>query len=212
MEYNKYIDHTLLKQDASEAAIKHLCQEAREWNFKSVCINPFYLDLIKKELKGTEVLACTVIGFPLGQMTTASKVFETEDAIKHGADEIDMVINISKLKADDRKYCIDEINAVKKACQNRTLKVIVETCLLTNEEIKRAAEIVLKTNADFIKTSTGFSTSGATLEGVKIFKSVVGDKKLIKAAGGVRSHADLIEFIAAGADRIGTSSGVKLMK
>ncbi len=212
MKYNKYIDHTLLKQDASEDAIKHLCQEAREWDFKSVCINPFYLDLVKQELKGTDVLACTVIGFPLGQMTTASKIFETKDAINHGADEIDMVINISKLKANDRNYCVAEINAIKKVCENLILKVIVETCLLSNDEIKRAAEIVLSSNADFIKTSTGFSTSGATLEGVKIFKSVVGDKKLIKAAGGVRSHADLIEFIDAGANRIGTSSGVKLMK
>ncbi len=208
---SKYIDHTILSADASEEKIIKLCNEAKEFDFKSVCINPFYIEKAKELLSSTNVLVCTVIGFPLGQNTIESKVFETMDAIKKGADEIDMVINIARLKAKDIDYCINEINKIKEACSGKLLKVIVETCLLDDEEIKLAAEIVLKSNADFIKTSTGFSKSGANINDIITWKQILGNNKKIKAAGGIRSYDDLIKFIESGADRIGTSSGVQLI-
>lgn len=158
------------------------------------------------------VKVCTVIGFPLGQNTIETKVFETRNAIINGADEIDMVINIPKLKEGDVDYCINEINQIKKACGNMVLKVIVETCLLTNNQKELAANIVLKSDADFIKTSTGFSIAGATFMDIEIFKSVIGDKKMIKAAGGIKTITDLLKMIEFGADRIGTSRGVELIK
>lgn len=211
-KYTKMIDHTKLNADADRKTIIELCNEAKQYNFFSVCVNPYFVNLAKKCLENTNVKVCTVIGFPLGQNTIETKVFETENAIKNGADEIDMVINISKLKEQDIDYCINEINSIKKACGEKILKVIVETCLLTNQEKKLACEIILKSNADFIKTSTGFSKSGATFEDINLFKSIIKDKKLIKAAGGISNSEDLIKMVELGSDRIGTSRGVNLIK
>lgn len=211
MKLSKYIDHTLLKADASIDSIKKLCVEAIEFNFKSVCVNTCNIELCKKELDGSDVLVCCVIGFPLGAMSTEAKVFETKDAIEKGADEVDMVINIGRLKDKQYDYCINEISKIKEACGNKTLKVIIETCLLTDDEIVEACNCVLKGGADFVKTSTGFSTAGATFEGVALMKKTVGDRCYIKAAGGVRSHEDMLKMIELGANRIGTSSGTKLI-
>lgn len=212
MKLSKYIDHTLLKADASAEQIAKLCNEAKEYDFKTVCVNPCNIALCKKILKGSDVEVCTVIGFPLGQMTTEAKVFEAKDAISKGADEVDMVLNIGRLKDHDLAYVTDEIHSIKEACGNTTLKVIIETCLLTDEEKVDACHCILNAGADFVKTSTGFSTGGATFEDVKLLKQTVGDKCLVKAAGGVRSHEDFLKMIELGANRIGTSSGVKLIK
>jgi len=211
LKYNKFIDNTLLKADALNDDIKSLCLESKKYNFKSVCINPSFIELAKKELDGSDVLVCTVIGFPLGSMTTESKVFETEDAILRGADEIDMVINISKLKEKDDFYVKNEIKLIKNACKNHVLKVIIECCLLTDEEKVRACLLAKEAGADFVKTSTGFSKHGATVEDVKLMRETVGPKMGVKAAGGVRTHDEMIQMIEAGATRIGTSSGAKLM-
>ena len=212
MKLSKYIDHTLLKADALEKDIVKLCEEAKEYDFKSVCINPSYIPLAKKELADSDVLVCTVVGFPLGQMSTQAKVFETKDAIEKGADEIDMVLNIAKLKDGDLNYVTKEIKALKDVLKDHVLKVIIEACLLSDDEKKAACECILEAGADFVKTSTGFSTGGATFEDVALLKSCVGDKCQVKAAGGVRSHEDFLKMIELGADRIGTSSGVKLLK
>lgn len=212
MQLSKYIDHTLLKADASKQAIINLCNEAKEYNFKSVCVNTCNIELCKKQLEGSDVLVCCVIGFPLGAMTTAAKVFETRSAIELGADEVDMVINIGRLKDKDYDYVTDEIRQIKKACKDKTLKVIIETCLLTDEEKIEACKCVLEAKADFVKTSTGFSTGGATFEDVKLMKDVVKDNCLIKAAGGVKTKDDFLKMIELGANRIGTSSGTKLIE
>ena len=211
-ELAKFIDHTNLSDIASENDITKLCNEAIEYGFKSVCVNPYYVTFCKRQLINTEVLVCTVVGFPLGMNTIQTKVFETLDAVKNGADEIDMVVNIAELKARNKEYCLNEINAVKNACKDRVLKVIVETSQLTQEDKIFAAELIMESNADFIKTSTGFIGAGAQLEDIKLWKSIIGDKKLIKAAGGVRTHQDLIQFIEAGSDRIGSSRGVSLVE
>lgn len=211
MKLSKYIDHTLLKADASIESIKKLCQEAIEYDFKSVCVNTCNIELCKEILTDSNVLVCCVIGFPLGAMSTESKVFETKDAILKGADEVDMVINIGRLKDKDYDYCINEIRLIKQEVKDKVLKVIIETCLLSDEEIIAACNCVLKGGADFVKTSTGFSTNGATFEAVALMKKTVGDRCLIKAAGGVRSHEDMLKMIELGADRIGTSSGTKLI-
>ena len=186
-------------------------------NQKHMILNQFVLILAlflyvrKKELAGSDVLVCTVIGFPLGAMTTEAKVFEASDAIKKGADEVDMVINISRLKANDDNYVENEIREIKKACGNHTLKVIIECCLLTDEEKVRACKLAKAAGADFVKTSTGFSIHGATVADVKLMRETVGPQMGVKAAGGVRTHEELLEMVEAGATRIGTSSGVKLM-
>ena len=211
MNYAKLIDHTLLKADAKKEDIIKLCKEAKDYGFKTVCIQPSYVSLAKEELKDSDVEICTVIGFPLGQNTTSVKVFEAINAINNGADEIDMVINISKLKDHDNEYVTNEIKAIKKAINNHVLKVIIETCLLTDEEKERACKCVIDAKAEFVKTSTGFSIHGATVEDVKLLKDCVKDKALVKAAGGVRSKDDLIKMVEAGASRIGTSSGTKLV-
>ena len=211
MNYAKLIDHTLLKADAKKEDIIKLCKEAKDYGFKTVCIQPSYVSLAKEELKDSDVEICTVIGFPLGQNTTSVKVFEAIDAINNGADEIDMVINISKLKDHDNEYVTNEIKDIKKAINNHVLKVIIETCLLTDEEKERACKCVIDAKAEFVKTSTGFSIHGATVEDVKLLKDCVKDKALVKAAGGVRSKDDLIKMVEAGASRIGTSSGTKLV-
>ncbi len=212
MELAKYIDHTQLKADARREDIKKLCKEAKDHGFKTVCINPSYIELAKELLADSDVGVCTVIGFPLGQMTTEAKVYETKDAIKKGADEIDMVLNIAKLKDHELEYVRDEIAKVKEACGDHVLKVIIETCLLSDDEKKAACECILEAKADFVKTSTGFSTHGATFEDVKLLKECVGDRCKVKAAGGVRTHDDFLKMIQLGADRIGTSSGVKLLE
>ncbi len=212
MKLNKFIDHTLLKADASKAQIKKLCEEAKEYDFKTVCINPSWIEFAINELKGSDVGVCTVIGFPLGAMTTEAKSFEAADAIEKGASEIDMVLHIGKLKDGDYEYIVKDIKAVKDACGEIPLKVIIETCLLTDEEKAIASKACIDAGADFVKTSTGFSTSGATIEDVVLIKEIVGDKAKIKAAGGVRSYEDLLAMVDAGADRIGTSSGVKLLE
>lgn len=211
MEYNKLIDNTNLKPDALDSDIIALCEESKKHHFMSVCINPAFIKLAKKCLAGSDVLVCTVIGFPLGSMTTEAKVFEATDALNKGADEVDMVINISRLKAHDDEYVLNEIREIKKACGNHTLKVIIETCLLTDEEKVRACQLASKAGANFVKTSTGFSKWGAKVEDVKLMRETVGDKLGVKASGGVRTHEEMLAMVEAGANRIGTSSGAKLM-
>lgn len=212
MKYNKFIDHTLLKADATSAQVKKLCEEAVEHNFMSVCINPGFVKEANYHLAETDVLVCTVIGFPLGATSTAAKVFETEEAILDGANEIDMVINVSKLKDGDDVYVFDEIRQIKEACGQLTLKVIIETSLLTEEEKIRACQIAKKAGADFVKTSTGFSTGGATVEDIMLMRKTVGPDLGVKASGGVRDLETMQAMIKAGATRIGTSSGVKLVQ
>ena len=211
MKLSKYIDHTLLKADASLSAIEKLCDEAMEYDFKSVCVNTCNIEFCKKKLQGSDVLVCCVIGFPLGAMSTEAKVFEAKDAVLKGADEVDMVLNIGRLKDNDLDYVTNEIKAIKEAIGDKTLKVIIETCLLTDEEKINACKCVLDGKADFVKTSTGFSTHGATFEDVALLRKTVGDGCFVKAAGGVRSREDFEKMIELGADRIGTSSGTKLI-
>lgn len=211
MEYNKLIDHTLLKPDASLAAVAKLCDEASEHDFMSVCVNPCFVPVVKKLLEGSLVKVCTVIGFPLGATLPDVKVFETKRAVELGADEIDMVINVSMAKAHDYEFIANEINMIKVACQGRLLKVILETCLLTNEEIVACCRAAVKAGADYVKTSTGFSSGGATVEHVKLMRDTVGSQIGVKASGGVRTKEDLEKMVAAGASRIGTSSGVKIV-
>ena len=212
MEYNKLIDNTLLKADATKEQIIALCEESKKYDFKSVCINPDFISLAKEILKGSDVLICTVIGFPLGSMTTKAKVFEAKDAIEEGADEIDMVINISALKDKNYEYVLNDIKAVREATKGHTLKVILECCLLTKEEIVKACELCVEAKVDFVKTSTGFSLWGAKVEDVKLMRETVGPDMGVKAAGGVRTHEEMLEMVKNGATRIGTSSGAKLMK
>ncbi|MFW5794687.1 MAG: deoxyribose-phosphate aldolase [Bacillota bacterium] len=210
MKYNKLIDHTYLKAFGTKKEIDKLIEEAKKYDFKSVCINPVHVSYAEKKLRDSDVLVCTVIGFPLGANTIETKVFETLNAVKNGADEIDIVINIGKLKEKNYDYIEAEINQVCKAAGEKLVKVIIEICYLDETEIKKASEIVGKTQAEFIKTSTGFGTSGATIEAVKLMKDNVNGKE-VKAAGGVRSKADLKKMVDAGASRIGASSGVKIM-
>lgn len=211
MKYSKYIDHTILKADATDDDVLKLCNEARDYDFASVCVNPGYVKMCADQLKGTGVDVCTVVGFPLGATSKESKVFETMQAIKDGATEIDMVINISRLKACDYSYVYEEIKAIKEVCQNLVLKVIIETCLLTDEEKIKACELSKKANADFVKTSTGFSTGGATVEDVKLMRKTVGSNMRVKASGGVKDKEGFLAMIKAGADRVGASSGIKIM-
>lgn len=213
MELNKYIDHTLLRADASKQEIEKLCVEAKQYHFASVCINPYYVPLCAKLLNGSDVKVCTVIGFPLGQMTTKAKCDETLDVINKGATEVDMVLNIAALKAKDLSYVTDEIKQIKNICHkhNVILKVIIETCLLSEQNKIDACKCVSDAQADFIKTSTGFSTSGATVQDVALMKKYVNSNVKIKAAGGIRSKADALAMIEAGASRLGTSKGIMLV-
>lgn len=212
MKMNKYIDHTLLKADATQDKIKVLCEEAKEYDFASVCVNTYWVSYCAELLKGTDVKVCTVVGFPLGAMSTKAKAFETSNAIADGAEEIDMVMNIGEMKAQHYDAVRDDVAAVVKAAQGHCVKVILETCLLSAEEIVKACQLCVEAGAAFVKTSTGFSTRGATPEDVKLMKDTVKDNCKVKAAGGVRCSADMDMMIAAGADRIGTSAGVKLMQ
>ncbi|MCF0116783.1 MAG: deoxyribose-phosphate aldolase [Bacilli bacterium] len=207
MNYNKFIDHTILKPEASIEAIKNICKEAKEYDFASVCVNPAYVPMCAKLLKGTDVKVCTVIGFPLGATLPSVKVFETKEAVKEGADEIDMVINVTQLKAKNDEYVFEEIKAIKEACNGKLLKVIIETCLLTDEEKVRACELSVKAGADFVKTSTGFSTGGATVADVALMRKTVGPNIGVKASGGVRTKEEFLAMIEAGANRIGASAG-----
>lgn len=211
MKYNKFIDSTILKADATIEDIKRLCEESKIYDFKSVCINPCFIKAAKEFLKGSDVLICTVIGFPLGSMTTEAKVFEAMDAVKKGADEVDMVINISMLKDKQYDYVKTEIEQIKGAVGKKVLKVIIECCLLTDEEKVIACKLAKEAGADFVKTSTGFSKWGATKEDIKLMRETVGPLMGVKAAGGVRTHEEMLEMIENGATRIGTSSGAKLM-
>nr|WP_304618474.1 deoxyribose-phosphate aldolase [Mycoplasma sp. E35C] len=211
LKFNKLIDHTLLKPNATYEEIERLCHEAIEYDFFSVCVNPAYIKTAKKILEKTDVKVCTVVGFPLGQTFTEQKVYEAKTSIKAGADEIDMVINIPEL-INSCACVIDEIRQIKKVCGERVLKVIVETALLTDEQIQKATLACIDGGADFIKTSTGFSTRGASLNDINIMKEAAKDKILIKASGGISNARDLVEFVKAGADRIGTSRSVKLMQ
>lgn len=204
-------DHTLLLQTSTWEEIKGICDDAMKYHTASVCIPPCYVKQAKEYMQG-KIPVCTVIGFPNGNHTTACKVFETKDAIANGADEIDMVINVGMLKAKEYDYVLNEIKEIKEACQGRVLKVIIETCLLTDEEKIKMCEIVTASGADFIKTSTGFSTAGATFEDIELFASHVGEGVKIKAAGGISSIADAEKFMELGADRLGTSRIVKIVK
>ncbi|WP_283705833.1 deoxyribose-phosphate aldolase [Clostridium perfringens] len=207
----KMIDHTILKPEADKASIEKLCKEALEYNFASVCINPTNVELAAKLLKGSEVKVCTVIGFPLGANTMEVKAFETKDAIAKGADEVDMVINIGRLKDKDYEYVEKDIKAVVDAADKKALtKVIIETCLLTEEEKVKACELAKKAGADFVKTSTGFSTGGATPEDIKLMRENVGPEMGVKASGGVRSIEDAEAVIKNGATRIGASASIAI--
>ena len=205
------VDHTLLLQTSTWEEIKGICDDAMKYHTASVCIPPCYVKQAK-EYMGDRMKVCTVIGFPNGNHTTATKVFETEDAVANGADEIDMVINVGMLKAGNDAYVLDEIKAIKKACKGRLLKVIIETCLLTEEEKIRMCEIVTESGAEYIKTSTGFSTAGATFEDIALFAKHIGPDVKMKAAGGISSLEDAEKFIELGASRLGTSRIVKIVK
>lgn len=212
MKLNKYIDHTILKPETTKEQVAQILAEAKEYDFASVCVNPTWVSFAAQELKDSNVKVCTVIGFPLGANTPALKAFETKDAIENGADEIDMVINIGALKSKNYDLVLEDIQAVVAASGDKLVKVIIETCLLTEEEKVKACQLSKEAGADFVKTSTGFSTGGATVEDVALMRKTVGPDMGVKASGGARSYEDAIAFIEAGATRIGASSGVAIMK
>lgn len=213
-EFNKYFDHTLLKPEATEGDIKKLCEEAKEYDFASVCVNGCYVPLAASLLDGSDVKVAAVAGFPLGASSPEVKAFEANDALENGADEIDMVINVGALK--DKRYSVleDEISTLAGLCNEyrAVLKVILETCLLTDNEIMQACRLAKKSGADFVKTSTGFSSRGASVRNVQVMKKAVGDSVKIKASGGIRALADAQAMIKAGADRLGCSASVQIMK
>jgi deoxyribose-phosphate aldolase len=212
MEYNRLIDHTLLAPDATQSQIKKICDEAKTYHFASVCVNPGWVRFCHSELKGTDVAVCTVIGFPLGATLMASKISEAKEALFEGADELDMVINIGRLKDHDDNYVKTEIAELKKVAGKHILKVIIETCLLTDEEKVRVCLLAKEAGADFVKTSTGFSKGGATVADIALMRKTVGPEMGVKASGGVRTKEDMIAMVNAGATRIGTSHGVELVK
>ena len=212
MGLNKYIDHTILKATASSTDVQKLCEEAIEHEFYSICVNGCYVADAKHLLQGTDVKVAAVVGFPLGAMTTAAKVFEAKEAVENGASEIDMVINIAKLKDGEFEFVENEIRQIKEVIGDNVLKVIIETCYLTDEEKVKACELSLAAKADFVKTSTGFGTGGATYEDVKLMKSVVGNNAKVKASGGVRDKETAQKYVDLGAERLGTSSGIEIVK
>lgn len=211
MAINRYIDHTLLKPESTQTQIDKLIAEAVEYQFASVCVNPTWVSYAAKALKGTEVNVCTVIGFPLGANTSSVKAFETKDAVANGADEIDMVINIGQLKSGQYDAVEADIRAVVEASGDKLVKVIIETCLLTDGEKVKVCQLAVAAGADYVKTSTGFSTAGANIADVTLMRKTVGPNIGVKAAGGTRSYADAEAFIKAGATRIGTSAGVAIV-
>ena len=212
MKLNKYIDHTLLKPDANKEQIKKIIEEAKEYDFASVCVNPTWVKFASEQLNDSDVKVCTVIGFPLGATTPEVKAFETRDAISNGADEIDMVINIGALKSGNLELLEQDIRAVVEASGEHLVKVIIETSFLTDQEKVQACQISQKAGADYVKTSTGFSIGGATVADVALMRKTVGPDMGVKASGGARSYEDAQAFIEAGATRIGASSGVAIMK
>ncbi len=210
MQIQDYIDHTILKPTATISDIEKLCKEAIDHKFYAVCVNGCYTKQAKKQLQGSKVKLAVVIGFPLGAMSTASKVFEAQDCKANGADEIDMVINIGWMKSGKFNLVLQEISEIKTAIGEKVLKVIIETCYLTKEEKIKACVLALEAGADFVKTSTGFGTGGATLEDIKLMKGVVGSKAKIKASGGIKDRTTALKYIALGVSRIGTSSGIAI--
>lgn len=206
----KLFDHTILKADATREMVERVCREAREHHFMSVCVNSYYTGFVADELQGSDVRVCTVVGFPLGQMSTKAKAAETRIAVEDGADEIDMVINVGALKGGDDAVVFEDIRAVRKACEGKVLKVIIETCLLNEEEKVRACRLAMEAKADFVKTSTGFSTGGATKEDVALMRKTVGDTMGVKASGGIRGKEKAVEMLEAGADRLGTSATIAI--
>lgn len=213
LNLSSLIDHTLLRADATKAEITTLTEEAKKYEFASVCVNPTWVSYAAEQLTNSKVKVCTVIGFPLGANTSATKAFEAKNAIEGGATEVDVVINIAALKDGNYDYVMQDIKGVVDAATGKALvKVIIEACLLTQEEKKLACQLSVKAGADFVKTSTGFSTGGATAEDVALMRQVVGDKIGVKASGGIRNQEDMERMIAAGASRIGASSGVKIME
>lgn len=211
MKLEKYIDHTLLAPTATSLDIEKLCKEALQYNFFSVCVNSCYVPLASEILRQSEVNVCSVVGFPLGAMSTRSKLFETEKALSDGADEIDMVMNIGLLKSKRINEVLQEISFIKNEMGNRVLKVILETCFLTEEEKKLACGICVDAGADFVKTSTGFGTAGATFEDVKLMKNAVKGDAKVKASGGIRDRQTALDYIYLGVDRIGTSNGIAIL-
>ena len=212
MKINKFIDHTVLAQDADEKKIEKLLEEAREHDFASVCVNTCWTRKCVEALKDTDVNVCVVVGFPLGAMDTRSKAFEAKTAVEDGADEVDMVINVGWLKSGRYDDTEEDIREVKKACGDKHLKVIIECCLLTDEEKVIACRLAEKAGADFVKTSTGFSKGGATVEDVALMRKTVGDRLGVKAAGGIRDAETAVAMIKAGANRLGCSSGIKIIE
>lgn len=212
IEINKYIDHTLLKATATASDVRELCSEAKEYNFFSVCVNSCFVPLVKEELSGSDVKVCSVVGFPLGAMSREAKVFEAKQAVKDGATEIDMVINVGALKSKNFDLVEQEIRGVKEGIGSNVLKVIIETCYLTREEITIASKLAVKAKADFVKTSTGFGTGGAEKDHVKIMKDAVEGQAKIKASGGIKNLDTALNYIELGVDRIGTSSGISIVK
>lgn len=214
MEINRTIDHTLLKPDATFAQIERLCTEAKEYNFFSVCLNSYYVKKAVALLQGSQTKVCTVVGFPLGASTMETKRFEAMKSVAEGAREIDMVMNISAVKSQDWQYVLDDMSSLAQVChqQGALLKVILEMCLLTEDEKKKACELAVKAGVDFVKTSTGFSTGGATLEDVRLMRSIVGPTMGVKASGGIRDLAQAKAMLEAGATRLGTSAGIEIIK
>lgn len=212
MKLNKYIDHTKLGPTVTIKDIKKLTDEAKEYDFKSVCVDPIYVSYAKKQLKETDVLVCTVVGFPAGTHDVSVKVLETEKAINDGADEIDMVINQNALINNDFDIVLNEIKAIKKVCAKKVLKVIIETVNLTDDLKIKACELAKQAGADFVKTSTGFAGGGATIADIKLMRKTVGPNFGVKASGGIRTYKDAIDMINAGATRIGASSGINIIK
>ncbi len=208
----KLFDHTILKADARSGDVVRICDEAKTYGFMSVCVNSFYTPLVKEQLSGTDIKVCTVVGFPLGQMSTETKALETAYAVESGADEIDMVINVGALKDGSDAEVLADIRAVRAVCKGKTLKVIIETCLLTEEEKIRACELSVRAGADFVKTSTGFSTGGATVEDVALMRKTVGPDIGVKASGGIRDAKTAQAMLDAGASRLGTSATVAIIK
>lgn len=212
MKLNKYLDHTILKPDATREQIEALIEEAKTYDFMSVCINPTWVPLAYEALKDSDCKVCTVIGFPLGANTTATKAFETKNAVENGADEIDMVINIGELKSKNTEFVYNDIKSVVEASGDALVKVIIETCLLTDEEKVIACQLAQKAGADFVKTSTGFSTGGARTEDIRLMRETVGKDMGVKASGGIHTYDEAIAMVEAGANRIGASASIQIIQ
>ncbi len=211
MELNSYIDHTILKAEATTQEVKKLCEEAKQYKFASICVNTCFTELVSSELKGSDVKTCVVVGFPLGAMSTEAKAFEAKTAVAKGAQEVDMVINVGMLKEKNYDFVLQDIKAVVNASRPAIVKVILETCLLTDEEKVKACQLSVEAGAAFVKTSTGFSTSGATSEDIALMRKTVGKDIGVKASGGVRTKEDALKMIEAGASRIGASASIKIV-